>query len=187
MPSLILVRGFREGERHALTPPGIFLGRETDNDLQLPVDGVSRYHAKVTEENGLWRVVDLDSSNGIKVNGERVPEKILTDGDLVYLGKVVLRFVADPPPEKPTEAAAATPAAPVSLGLAETKLLPPAPVVADEPSRRRFRERDKEIQRLIQQAVADKRRRLRRIAILVAVLLNLLILAGFILFRMIAK
>jgi pSer/pThr/pTyr-binding forkhead associated (FHA) protein len=185
VPSLILVRGFREGERHPLAPPGIFLGRETDNDLQLPVDGVSRYHAKVTEESGVWRVVDLNSSNGIKVNGERVPEKILTDGDLIYLGKVVLRFVADPLPEKPTEAAAAPVSVP--LGSAETKPLPLPPAVADEPSRRRFRERDKEIQRLIQLALTEKRRRLRRIAILLAIVANLLVLAGFIFFRVMAK
>jgi pSer/pThr/pTyr-binding forkhead associated (FHA) protein len=168
-----------------LAPPGIFLGRETDNDLQLPVDGVSRYHAKLTEENGLWRVVDLDSSNGIKVNGERVSTRILTDGDLVHLGKVILRFLADPAPEMSAEAAVA--AAPSGGSVAAKKPSTSAVAVADEPSRRRFRERDKEIRRLIQLAVADKRRRLRRIAILVAVLLNLLILAGFILFKVIVK
>lgn len=179
MPSLYGVRGPGEGKDRPLVPPGIFIGRETDNDLQLPVAGVSRYHAKAVEqEDGTWRIVDLGSSNGIKVNGLRVDQQILSDGDLIHLGPVVLRFRdATPPPP----AAATTP--PSVAGRAHAQDDTPATATPDdaESRRRRFRDRDREIQRLLREAVEHKRRRLRRLALLLALLLNVLLISIFLL------
>lgn len=178
MPSLYAVRGPGEGKEWPLVPPGIFIGRETDNDLQLPVAGVSRYHAKAVEqEDGTWKIVDLGSSNSIKVNGLRVDEQILSAGDLIHLGPVVLRFRdATPPPP-----AATTP--PSVAGRAHAPDDTPATATPDDAAsrRRRFRDRDREIQRLLRQAVEHKRRRLRRLALLLALLLNVLMISIFLL------
>ncbi|MCK5375952.1 MAG: FHA domain-containing protein, partial [Acidobacteria bacterium] len=47
---------------------GLSLGRSSDNDVVLRDFSVSRYHAKVEEENGIFKIHDLDSTNGIKIN-----------------------------------------------------------------------------------------------------------------------
>ncbi len=176
MPSLYGVRGPCEGQDCPLVPPGIFMGRETDNDLQLPVAGVSRYHAKAVEqEDGAWKIVDLGSSNGIKVNGLRVNEQILSDGDLIHLGPVVLRFRSPP---APPPGASASPSAPEAARPQKVAAATAAPDDA-ESRRRRFRDRDREIQRLVREAAEHKRRRLRRLALLLAILLNLLLISVF--------
>jgi len=167
VPSLYGVRGPCEGEDCPLAAPGLFIGRETDNDLRLPVAGVSRYHAKAVEQDGAWRIVDLGSSNGIKVNGLRTREQVLADGDLIHLGPVVLRFRADLPLSSPDPAVAAAG--------------PDDPTSAAASRQRRFRERDREIQHLLREAVRLKRRRLRRLALLLALLANVLVISGFLL------
>ncbi len=45
--NLYFLNGKRQGEQWELVPPGICIGRESDNDIQLLTGGVSRYHAKL--------------------------------------------------------------------------------------------------------------------------------------------
>jgi DNA-binding CsgD family transcriptional regulator len=59
----------------------------------LGVDGVSRKHARVTvESSGVAKVIDLASRNGTFLNGRRIEESPLRDGDELRVGPVVLRF-----------------------------------------------------------------------------------------------
>jgi len=171
MPKLMFVRGWREGEAVPVVAPGIFIGRETDNDLQLPVEGVSRYHAKLAEQDGAWVVSDMGSSNGLKVNNLRQETCTLSDGDLLTLGKVVLRFMADPPCPSPPPPVPGTTAAPAGLAAPATP--------AEQHSRRQFNEREREIRKLMRGAIEVKQRRLRRYALAAALLLNLLLLAAY--------
>lgn len=63
---------------------------------------VSRKHAKVTLEDGVWHLHDLGSSNGtfiLKDDFERVEESELADGDEIALGNARLVFRLDPAPE----------------------------------------------------------------------------------------
>ena len=55
---------------------------------------VSRRHAEVRPQGSGFRVVDLSSTNGTRVNGEKVAERQLADGDRIEIGNVVLRFEA---------------------------------------------------------------------------------------------
>ena len=66
------------------------LGRHSRADVRLAFSEVSRQHARVVFENGQWRIHDLDSLNGIWINGERMHEAILYDGDRVRIGSCVL-------------------------------------------------------------------------------------------------
>lgn len=66
------------------------LGRGLENDLILDDKRVSRYHAQLREIQGRLSVLDLESTNGTFVNGERVRERVLHDGDRVSLGGVEL-------------------------------------------------------------------------------------------------
>jgi pSer/pThr/pTyr-binding forkhead associated (FHA) protein len=56
---------------------------------------VSRRHAELRTEGGRWSVVDLGSTNGIKVNGRRVDKRELSDGDKLTLGVTDLTFELD--------------------------------------------------------------------------------------------
>jgi len=89
--------GFRQ-----LAPPGISLGRETDNDVQMLIGGVSRYHAKIEFSNGAWLLRDLGSTNGTKINGEKLSSpKPIKIGDIIIMGDQTMRIVSDG--EKPSE------------------------------------------------------------------------------------
>ncbi len=72
------------------------IGRTPDNDLQIDASYISRHHA-VLLVNGQQTVIeDLNSTNGIHVNGQRVSREILNDGDLVIVGKARFRFAIRP-------------------------------------------------------------------------------------------
>ncbi len=105
--NLYFTNGPREGESVLLQPPGVCIGRESDNDIQLLVAGVSRYHAKISFDGMKWSIIDLGSTNGTKVNGVRIGEETaLRPGDLLVLGDQALRFgdpVAGPGKEKKSD------------------------------------------------------------------------------------
>jgi uncharacterized RDD family membrane protein YckC len=73
------------------------IGRDPSNDLVLPDAMVSRRHAVVEHRDGDFLVRDCRSANGSVVNGERVSERALRDGDLLAIGSVRLQFREDPP------------------------------------------------------------------------------------------
>jgi pSer/pThr/pTyr-binding forkhead associated (FHA) protein len=68
----------------------IRIGREEDNDLVLESDSCSRYHAEILFGRGLYKVVDLNSTNGISVNGQQVQEQLIAGGDSIEIGVYTL-------------------------------------------------------------------------------------------------
>ncbi len=84
MPRLITTREGRttEYELTGLTT----IGRGSQNTIRLPSGKVSRNHAHIREQDGSWVVEDLGSSNGIRVNGNRVSSATLKDGDRIRIG-----------------------------------------------------------------------------------------------------
>jgi len=71
------------------------IGRQADNDLVVTDPGVSRHHAEVTNERGTCTLRDLGSTNGTLVNGTRVGEHALRDGDRIQIGSSVVEFRRD--------------------------------------------------------------------------------------------
>ncbi|MFM1885642.1 MAG: hypothetical protein RL026_799 [Pseudomonadota bacterium] len=69
------------------------LGRTDDNDIVLDATFASRHHAVVLREGGRLRIEDLNSTNGLRVNGHRVMHQLLHDGDVITIGKTVFRCV----------------------------------------------------------------------------------------------
>ena len=76
-----------------LSGPAV-VGRNPESDLRLPIGTVSRRHAELAPSAEGWVVRDLHSENGTWVNGERVWERVLCDGDQVHFGTVCLVFRA---------------------------------------------------------------------------------------------
>lgn len=65
----------------------LLVGRRSHCDIQLEFPNVSSHHCELEFLNGFWRVQDLGSSNGIKVNGDRLDSKWLMPGDVLAIGK----------------------------------------------------------------------------------------------------
>ncbi|HSP07305.1 MAG TPA: sigma 54-interacting transcriptional regulator [Acidobacteriota bacterium] len=90
---LALVADF-QGTRHTfpLDPdhPEHTAGSLPDNAIYLPFKGVSRRHFAVVYEMAAWHIRDLDSRNGIRVNGKKVHQCALHRGDIVQVGIVRL-------------------------------------------------------------------------------------------------
>jgi hypothetical protein len=80
------------GTRVELDARTVVLGRAKDCDVVLDDPSVSRRHAEVRlKDDGHW-VVDLGSTNGTEVNGQRVQEARLDAGDVITIGQTELRF-----------------------------------------------------------------------------------------------
>jgi FHA domain len=62
------------------------IGRTPENDIQIDVTSVSRNHAVVLSDDGQCFIEDLNSTNGVKVNGRRIDRQLLHDGDVVTIG-----------------------------------------------------------------------------------------------------
>ncbi|MPZ19027.1 MAG: FHA domain-containing protein [Luteitalea sp.] len=70
-----------------------YIGRSPDNQLQLSRPGVSRRHAVImATATGAYTIRDLNSQNGTYINGERIKEGPLEDGDRISIGQVDLAF-----------------------------------------------------------------------------------------------
>jgi pSer/pThr/pTyr-binding forkhead associated (FHA) protein len=85
------------GEERAfyLTHSVTVLGRAAEADLRLNDPGVSRRHAEIRLENGAFVVLDLGSTNGIRVNQVPVVRSVLRNSDRVELGSTTLIFRRD--------------------------------------------------------------------------------------------
>ena len=71
----------------------LHIGRGRTSDLHLDENSVSRRHAILLPRPGGARILDESSSNGTFVNGRRVQQAELSHGDVIVLGRVVLRYL----------------------------------------------------------------------------------------------
>ena len=77
-----------------LIPGRKVIGRTPDNDLQIDSKFISRHHCQlVTGGDGVTVIEDLNSTNGIVVQGKRVRRHTLRDGDVVSVGQHEIRYV----------------------------------------------------------------------------------------------
>lgn len=82
-----------EGRRYVLDGPVATIGRSRECECVFDDQNVSRKHAELRRNSqGDWQVVDLGSTNGVKVNGRRVETTRLAPGDDVSLGTVSFTF-----------------------------------------------------------------------------------------------
>ena len=86
LANLIVRKGQLKGHRFPIRVPIVNVGRAEYNDIVVPDPSVSSAHAKIQLREGIWMVVDLDSTNGTFVDGDRV------SGDAPIAPGAVLRF-----------------------------------------------------------------------------------------------
>jgi hypothetical protein len=82
------------GERVVLGEHLISVGRMPESNIVLADPNVSRNHAEIRPKGNGYVVVDLGSTNGTRVNGVRVTEQELVDGDELAFGNTRMRFEA---------------------------------------------------------------------------------------------
>lgn len=75
------------GDPIPLLKSQLLIGRRSSCDIVLDFPNVSSQHCELAFINGFWQVRDLNSSNGIKVNGERLESKFLQPGDTISVAK----------------------------------------------------------------------------------------------------
>ncbi|MBL9148446.1 MAG: Flp pilus assembly complex ATPase component TadA [Phycisphaerae bacterium] len=81
-------------KRIELEDSPVSIGRLPDNTIQSADDGLSRNHAIIERYGEGWRLRDLGSRNGTKVNGNRVAEAKLKHGDIVKAGALEIRYIS---------------------------------------------------------------------------------------------
>jgi Protein of unknown function (DUF3662)/FHA domain len=92
-PRLVLSAG--EESVLLLDKPMTVIGRANECELRLDDPGVSRRHAEVRVTGNEAEIIDLGSTNGIRVNGRAVPSARLVDGDRIDMGSTSLVFRRD--------------------------------------------------------------------------------------------
>ena len=90
-PVLVVLSGKEVGQR-LLVDRSLLLGRDPDADLVLSDVLVSWHHAAIEDRGDSWTLVDLNSTNGTSVNGQRVLEAALKADDRVVVGNTVIAF-----------------------------------------------------------------------------------------------
>ncbi len=83
---LVRVKGAELGRVSRLPPEQFRVGRSQDCELWLGDDGVSRKHARIFQEDGVYLIEDTESANGTFVQGLRVEHQVLRDGDVIQFG-----------------------------------------------------------------------------------------------------
>lgn len=97
------------GDPIPLLKEKLLVGRRRNCDIHLDYPNVSSHHCELILNQGYWYVKDLNSSNGVKVDGARVTEKRLDPGVILAIAKHVYKVhyspvdngaVGPPPPDK---------------------------------------------------------------------------------------
>jgi len=93
-PSIEVLNGVATGKKLAIpdSKQEVMIGRDSNADLIIDENVISRLHAKLERKWGGIVIVDLQSKNGTFVNNDRVEEKLLRDGDKVMLGTVKILY-----------------------------------------------------------------------------------------------
>jgi len=92
MASLIVKGGSRAGDCYRLGKRTLTAGRDPANAIQITDPKMSRKHFQLRHEDGLYLLTDLKSHNGVYLNGKKVTEVLLKEGDEIQAGETTLVF-----------------------------------------------------------------------------------------------
>ena len=95
---LIVVQGPDMGKQFLIRRNDILIGRTPDCEIALMDKKVSRHHAMIkveylpVQKENCYRLIDLQSTNHVYLNGQMEAECVLNDGDKIQIGDTILRF-----------------------------------------------------------------------------------------------
>ncbi len=127
---LSVVDGPERGKEFLVSYNEMFGGRSIENDFVISDLAISRRHFRITRRMEDYILTDMQSGNGTYLNGVRTHQQVLTNNDMIVVGKSVIRFTNEPtdqpaevkksaneqgfPPPPQTSEATAPPPAPTS-------------------------------------------------------------------------
>jgi hypothetical protein len=85
------------GRKHEVTKQQTVIGRSRDCDVQIEDPSASRRHAELRQDGTAYWLIDLDSTNGLEVNGLRTKRAKLGHGDKITIGSTEISFRRDVP------------------------------------------------------------------------------------------
>lgn len=85
-PYLIQISGRETGQMHRLGGKDMRIGRDPICEIMLDDPHVSRTHASINVEGNTLTIKDAGSTNGVFVNGKKITEHVLSDGDKILIG-----------------------------------------------------------------------------------------------------
>ncbi len=91
MPKITITEGPDSGKEYEIDQ-AVILGRLESNDVPIHDRKASREHAKIYKQGAKFAIVDLNSSNGTFVNGQKITKRVLADGDEIQIGVISMRF-----------------------------------------------------------------------------------------------
>ena len=94
MAFLLVERGYNAGSRIELKQFPISIGRDPTNEVVLRDGEASRHHVRIKKRGRLFILEDLESRNGTYINGDRVINSTLDNGDRILIGSTEFTFVA---------------------------------------------------------------------------------------------
>src|SRR5215470_17777918 len=93
----VTVKEMGSERNQPLNEPEILIGRSRQNHIKLATEQASRQHCRLLKTDRSYRLIDGGSSNGTYVNGQRVTEKDLVEGDAISVGSAVVVYHAGDP------------------------------------------------------------------------------------------
>lgn len=91
---LVVIYGQQLGTKHLLKPGEMIIGRSSQAQLQIDHESVSRRHARIVLTESGVLLADLGSTNGTYVNDEPIQERTLAHGDLIKVGRTILKYLS---------------------------------------------------------------------------------------------
>lgn len=99
MPNITILNGDEIGKSYSWTADQIRIGRNSANDFVISNASVSGEHCIIERCDGGWRVKDLGSTNGTRVNEARITMTTIHRNDVIALGDIALSIRGDDVPE----------------------------------------------------------------------------------------
>lgn len=125
--SIKFLTGPQANSTFQITKASITIGREANNDIVATDISISRHHAQITWNDGVWAIVKLAPQNTLKVNQLEVQQSPIKDQDIIGLGAIKFIF-------QPTAGVAnLPPAANATKLVPQTQLAPPPPPTPPQP------------------------------------------------------
>jgi two-component system, cell cycle response regulator len=91
---LVVIYGQSTGAKYTLKPGEYVVGRSSQAQLQIDHESVSRRHARIQLTDSGVVLSDLGSTNGTYVNDEPISERTLSHGDLLKVGRTILKYLS---------------------------------------------------------------------------------------------
>ena len=94
---LLVVKSDNLVDEISIEAEELIFGREDGTDITIEDKRVSRQHCKIWRDGSEYKITDLGSSNGTFVNGQKVSESVITDGDRIQIGSNIFEFCVETP------------------------------------------------------------------------------------------